>query len=365
MRASSGAGPNSPTGVAVVGIGAFAREHVLALRQIPGVQVRWIVGHDPIRTSELTALVPGARPTSEIADALADPAVHAVDIATATPTHAQLTIAAGRAGRHVHVEKPAALTLSDFDAMVAATEGRGLTLMVGQTVRFQPAVRALAEAVHRGDIGTPQLLHITWYTGHAWPGGWRGWQLDPVLSGGHPVHNGTHILDAATWLLGSEPVDVVARGFRTFSPAMESPDSFHVQLRTANGSLATLELCYALRRRGDLLRRIMIAGTGGTLLHTTDGEPTLHSDAASAPPASVDGALGRQLEHWLALVRGDATPIVTTAQARAALATALAAQQSLVSGQRVTVAEVPGHSRRATQPDAHSSSPSTQREARP
>lgn len=348
----------------MVGIGAFAREHVLALRQIPGVDVRWIVGTDPHRARELAVLVPGARISSDMADALADPAVHAVDVATATPSHAQLTVAAGRAGRHVHVEKPAALTLSDFDAMVAATEGRGLTLMVGQTVRFQPAVQALAEAVHRGDIGEPRLLHITWYTGHAWPAGWRGWQLDPALSGGHPVHNGTHILDAATWLLGSAPVDLIARGFRTFSPQMESPDSFHIQLRTASGSLATLELCYALRRRGDLVRRIMIAGTDGTLLHTTDGEPSLHSDAANAPPASVDGALQRQLEHWLALVRGEASSIVTSAQARAALAGALAAQQSLVSGSRVTVSEVPGYTDSTARPDAHGPASSTQREAR-
>ncbi|MHB1063084.1 MAG: Gfo/Idh/MocA family protein [Georgenia sp.] len=364
MRASVGYRTGGRIGLALVGIGAFAREHVLALRQIPGAEVRWIVGHDAARTNELAALVPGARATNEIADALADPAVRAVDVATATPTHAPLAIAAGHAGRHVHVEKPAALTLGDFDAVVAATEGRGLTLMVGQTVRFQPAVRALAEAVHRGDIGTPRLLHITWYTGHAWPGGWRGWQLDPELSGGHPVHNGTHILDAAIWLLGSAPVELVARGFRTFSPAMESPDSFHIQLRTANDSLATLELCYALRRRGDLLRRIMIAGTDGTLMHTTEGEPTLHSDAANAPPTSVDGALQQQLEHWLALIRGEVAPIVTTSQARAALAAALAAQQSLVSGKRVTVAEVPSHSEGSTQPQAHTSSPSTQREAR-
>lgn len=333
----------SPVGIAVVGTGAFAREHLTALAGLPAADVRWVVGHDLDRARSLAALVPGARATTDLDDALADDAVHAVDVVTATPAHARDTIAAGEAGKHVQVEKPAALTLADLDAMVAATEGRGTTLVVGQTVRFQPAVTALAAAARRGEIGTPRLAHISWYTGHAWPGGWRGWQLDPEMSGGHPVHNGTHIMDAATWLLDDEPVEVFARGFRTFSPEMDSPDSFHVQLRTSTGALATLELCYALRSRGELVRRVVLVGTEGTLAHSTTEEDGLHSDALTAPPASVDGALGIQLAHWLDVVRGDAAPVVTTPQVRAALATALAAQRSLVSGRRERVADVPGY----------------------
>ncbi|WP_264030956.1 Gfo/Idh/MocA family protein [Cellulosimicrobium sp. SH8] len=340
----SASGPaGAPVGIAVVGIGAFAREHLVALAALPGADVRWVVGHDLARTRALAALVPGARATTSLDEALADDAVHAVDVVTATPAHARDTIAAGEAGRHVQVEKPAALSLAQLDTMVAATEGRGTTLVVGQTVRFQPAVAALAAAARRGEIGTPRLAHVSWYTGHAWPGGWRGWQLDPELSGGHPVHNGTHILDVATWLLDDEPVEVFARGFRTFSPEMESPDSFHVQLRTASGALATLELCYALRRRGELVRRVVLVGTEGTLAHSTTEEDGLHSDATTAPPVSVEGALGIQLAHWLDVVRGDAAPVVTTPQVRAALATALAAQRSLVSGRRERVADVPGY----------------------
>ncbi|WP_265522258.1 Gfo/Idh/MocA family protein [Oerskovia flava] len=337
--------PHDPVGITLVGTGAFAREHLTALATLPGADVRWVVGHDLRRARDFAALTPGARATTDLAEALADDRAVAVDVVTATPTHARDTVAAGEAGRHVQVEKPAALSLPQLDAMVRATHGT--SLVVGQTVRFQPAVAALAAASRRGEIGTPRLAHVSWYTGHAWPGGWRGWQLDPELSGGHPVHNGTHIMDLATWLLDDEPAEVFARGFRTFSPDMDSPDSFHVQLRTASGALATLELCYALQRRGDLLRRVVLVGTEGTLAHTTAEEDGLHSDAATAPPPSVDGALRTQLAHWLDVVRGDAAPLVTTAQVRAALATALAAQRSLLSGRRERVRDVPGYDRGA------------------
>lgn len=240
----------------------------------------------------------------------------------------------------MHVDKPAALSLGELDEMIAATAGT--SLMVGQTVRFQPAVARLAAAVRSGQIGDPRLLHITWYTGHAWSGGWRSWQLDPDRSGGHPVHNGTHLVDAATWLLGSAPTEVFARGMRTFSPDMESPDSFHVQLRTADGALATLELCYALRERGDMLRRVVLVGTEGTLRHSTETEPGLSSDATRPAPLSVEGALRDQLDHWADVVTGAADPVVRTSEVRAALAGALAAQRSLVTGRRVHVTEIEG-----------------------
>lgn len=157
--------------ITVVGTGAFAREHLAALREMPKAEVRWVAGGDLGRAEALARLVPGARATTDITAAVTDPEVAAVDVVNATPDHARWTIAAGLAGKHVHVDKPAALTLVDLDAMIDATEGNGTTLMVGQTVRFQPAVAEIAAAVATGRIGTPRLAHISWYTGHAWPGG--------------------------------------------------------------------------------------------------------------------------------------------------------------------------------------------------
>lgn len=324
--------------VAVLGTGAFAREHLLALRRIPEVRVTHVAGSSLERATELAALVPGAIGTTDLAAVVADPAVDGVDVCNATPDHARWTIAAGRARKHVHVDKPATLTLADFDEMVAATEGNGRTLMVGQTVRFQPAVAELAAQAASGGIGDPRLLHITWYTGHVWPGGWRGWQLDIAKSGGHPVHNGTHALDLAVWLMGSEPVEVFGRDFPTFAAEMTMPDSFHLLVRFANGALAVIELCYALTQPGRFLRRVLLSGTEGTLLHDTDAEPGLASPRHAAPPSSLDDALCTQLQHWVRATQGVEPMIVTTAQARAALAAAIAGQESLRSGRPVSVA---------------------------
>lgn len=324
------------TRVAIAGSGVIAADHARALAAVPGVEVAYVYGSDVRRASGIAALVPGAIATDDYRKILDDPTVVAVDVCNATPDHAPFTIAAGEAGKHVHVEKPAALSIAEFDRMTAATEGLGRTLMVGQTVRFQPSVAALADAVHSGTIGTPRLAHVSWYTGYVWPGGWRGWQLDRAKSGGHPVHNGTHSLDVAVWLMGRTPVRVFTRSFPSFAAQMPVHDSFQMLVRFDDDSLATLEISYALATHADMFRRIVVAGTEGTVKHSTDDEPRLRGGVQVAP-ASVEGAMHRQLAHWIDVVRGDAEPIVKTTQVRAALRAALAAQQSLDTGLPVEI----------------------------
>ncbi|MBQ0928392.1 Gfo/Idh/MocA family protein [Saccharopolyspora endophytica] len=323
--------------VAIIGAGAIAHDHAAALDGLSGVRVSHVISSDPSRAAAVAARAPGAVPTAEAAAVLADPAVTGVSICTATPTHAAWALRSAESGKHVHVEKPVALSLTDFDAMAEACRRARVVFMVGQTVRFQPVVAELAAAVRAGDIGTPRLLHLSWYTGHTWPGGWRAWQLDPAKSGGHPVHNGTHALDLATWLFERRPIRVFARGFPTFAADLPTPDSFHLTVRFDDGSLALIELSYGLTRSGDFLRRYVLAGERGTLAHSTEDEPALISEAAKPAPASIAGAMDRQLDHWVRLIRGEAEPIVRLDQVRATLATALAAQQSLITGQPVEV----------------------------
>jgi predicted dehydrogenase len=317
-------------GIAVIGSGAIARDHVRALAALDGVQVVTVTGSDPARAAAVAALAPGSRVEADAATAICDPDVQAVDVCGHTADHATWSIAAGRAGRHVMVEKPAALNLPDLERMIAAT--RTGSLLVGQTVRFQPAVAELQRQVADGAIGTPRLIHITWYVGHVWPGGWRGWQLDAARSGGHPVHNGTHAFDLVAWITGRVPRRVFARAFPSFAAQMDVPDSFHVTIRLDDGSIALVELSYALRQPGDMLRRLVVTGTQGTLVHSTTDDPGLVSASLRPPPASIDGAFDRQMRHWRDVVTGHCAPVTTAGEIRAALAGALAAQRSLATG---------------------------------
>lgn len=326
--------------IALIGAGGIARDHVAAYARIPGVRVSHVVDMDAGRAQSLAAPL-GAAWSTDAAAALAAPHIDAVDICTPSETHAALAIAAAERGKAVHVEKPAALSLADFDAMVMAAERHGVPLMVGQTARFQPVNAEIAREIATGSVGRLRVLHITWYAGHVWEGGWRAWQLDPARSGGHPLHNGIHALDLAVWLFGRTPTRVFARGFRTHAPTMGIPDSFHITARFDDGSMALLEISYALRTRGDSLRRILAVGESGSLSHSTEEDPQVYSDGVHLPSPSVEDAMYHQLRHWVATLRGEEEPVVKAAEVRGALAAALAAQVSLERGTAVTIAEAP------------------------
>lgn len=317
----------------------IAHSHASSLAHMAGVRVTHVVSTRLQSAQEVARLAPGAIPTTDRRAALADPRVGAVVICTPTDSHASLTIEALQRGKAVLVEKPAALSVVDFDRMTAAAEAGGVPLMVGQTSRFQPVHRELERAVREGAVGRLRALKLTWYAGYVWPRAWRAWQLDVSRSGGHPVHNGVHPLDLVTWLLGQAPKRVFARSFRTFSPDVPMPDSFHITLRCED-ALALVELSYGLTRPGDNLRRLLAIGEKGTIQHRSDDEEELLSGTAPAASPSLDQAMDHELCHWLATLRGEEEPLVRAHEVRATLAAALAAQRSLETGRAVDIEEV-------------------------
>ena len=324
--------------VALIGAGGIAQDHATAYARIPGARVAHVVDMDAGRAQSLATRI-GASWSTDAAAVFASADIDAVDICTPSETHAALTIAAAAQGKAIHVEKPAALSLAEYDAMVAATEQYGVPLMVGQTARFQPVNTDIAREIAAGNIGRLRVLHVTWYAGHVWADGWRAWQLDPARSGGHPVHNGIHALDLAIWLFGRQPTRVFTRGIRTFAPTMGIPDSFHMTVRFDDGSMALVEIAYALHTRGDALRRILAVGERGSLSHSTEEDPQVYSEGIHLPSPAIEDAMYHQLRHWIATLHGDEEPIVKTAEVRGALAAALAAQISLESGAAVAIGE--------------------------
>lgn len=324
--------------IGLIGAGAIARDHVQALAHIPGGRIVHVVDRHPERAQALARLAGDATWSTDAASLLENPDIDAVDICTSPDSHAALTIAAAEHGKAIHLEKPVALSLEEVDRMLEAVSRQGVPFLLGQTARFQPVHLELASAVQAGVIGQARAVHITWYAGHIWPGGWRAWQLDAARCGGHLVHNGIHAIDLAVWLLGDRPERAFARGFRTFSPDVPTPDSFHITLRFANGALALLEWSYALRQRGDLLRRVVVIGEEGTLHHSTEGESGLRSDASRPVAVGTLGAFDQQMRHWIDVLNGKAEALVTPAQVRAAFAAALASQESYATGRAIPIA---------------------------
>lgn len=324
--------------IGIIGAGAIAHDHVRALRAFSEVEIAHVVDRHADRAENLARRVGDATWSTDPATLFTDTSIDAVTICTSPDSHAQYTITAAEHGKAILLEKPVALNMADVEMVLEAVSCAGVSFLVGQTSRFQPVNMDVSSAIGAGTIGKLRALHLSWYAGHLWPGGWRAWQLEVERCGGHLVHNGIHAIDYAVSLFDGLPVRVFARGFTSFSPQMPTPDSFHIILRFDDGSMAMLEWSYALRQRGDLLRRIVAIGESGTLHHTTEGERDVHSDTAYPVAAGTLGAFELQMRHWVDVLNGDATPMVTPDHVRGSIAAALAAQESYETGRAITIA---------------------------
>lgn len=169
---------------------------------------------------------------------LDDPAIDAVVVCSATPTHAPIIAAAAAAGKHIFCEKPIALDLAAIDDALAAVARAGVKLQIGFNRRFDASYRRAREAVARGEIGRPELLRIT--------------SRDPApppadyvrASGGLFLDMTIHDFDMARFLLGDEVVEVYAVGDALVDPAIGAAgdlDTAIVTLRFAGGALGTID----------------------------------------------------------------------------------------------------------------------------
>ncbi len=144
-------------GVAVVGAGYWGPNLVRNFAASPDWDLRWVVDLDEAR-AERIAETAGARTTTDLEVALADPDVHAIAIATPASTHAAIALRAIEAGRHVLVEKPLASTYAAGEQIVAAAEAAGVAVMCDHTFCYTPTVEFLKSIVDDGTLGDVQFF---------------------------------------------------------------------------------------------------------------------------------------------------------------------------------------------------------------
>lgn len=182
----------------VIGVGDITRKRV-----IPAIQAErrshlyGIVTRDPAKAA------PYAKHAwTSLNDALTDPEVHAVYVASPVFLHAPHSIASLRAAKHVLCEKPMAMNEAEAHSMVRAAEECGKTLGIAYYRRTYPKVRRAKELLENGAIGKPVLAELTchtWFDGQ----GPRSWLVDPAKSGGGPLYDiASHRIDLLNFWFG-------------------------------------------------------------------------------------------------------------------------------------------------------------------
>jgi myo-inositol 2-dehydrogenase/D-chiro-inositol 1-dehydrogenase len=278
---------------------------------------------------------------SDTATALADPKVGAVIIASSTDTHADLVIAAARAGKAIFCEKPIDLSLTRVDACLDAVAKAGVPMLVGFNRRFDPSFAELHRRIGAGAIGAVEQVVITSRD----PG------PPPVsyikVSGGLFRDMTIHDFDMARWMLGEEPVEVFAYGATLVDPAIGQAgdiDSAMVLLKTASGRMAHIN--NSRRASYGYDQRVEVHGSAGRLLAGNRTPTTV--ELADANAVAADKPLHFFLERYAdayrielnafldAVANGMKMP-VGAEDGRQALVLADAAVESLRTGRPVKV----------------------------
>jgi predicted dehydrogenase len=274
--------------IAILGLGFMGTTHLKALDAIEGVQLAAVLGNDERQLAGDFSAVKGnlGGPAGKVdlsgvakyrhLDALlADRSIDAVDICLPTDLHEPVAIQALRAGKHVLVEKPMALTGAAADRMVAEAERCGRLLMTAHVLRFWPEFAALREAVRGGRFGCAR--YGVFHRRCAAPG-WGGWLKDPARSGGGVFDLLIHDVDMCLHLFGT-PEAVSATGH---SDAAAGIDCIHAELFYSVGAAVLITGGWHAPGAFPFSMEFTVAFDGGTLDYSSAGRPLVAYTAGGA-----------------------------------------------------------------------------------
>ena len=191
-------------GWALIGCGAAGRALTRGAAADPDIAVHGFCDVEPEAAAALRRDYPDAWHTTEPDVVFSDSAVDVVSIATAHDSHAELAIAALRAGKHVYLEKPMAMTSADCLRIEAERAAADRRLMLNHSIRFANTARAARERLGPIMVSHAQCTQP--------PADLSRWRWHPTQGGGPLYDVGIHALDLLCWMHDAHPVEVYATG---------------------------------------------------------------------------------------------------------------------------------------------------------
>lgn len=273
----------------------------------------------------------------DVTSLLADPQIGAVVIATPGFLHRPVVEQAAAAGKHVFVEKPMAVTADDCDAILAAAAGAGITLMVGQVLRYYPCWWKCLELVRAGTIGEVWGISVT-RAGGGWTRWSQPWRQSLAMCGGLLMEVNAHEIDFMVQAAG-EVERVYAEADHFGDDGCDYSNLLFVSLRFRSGAVGMLHSSN-VSGIGDLNGKI--EGSEGSLLYTGgfggDGSD-IHwarkggeRERLPIRDIRIENPVRKELRLFVEAVQNGTAPPVTGAEARHNVLVALAAYESARTG---------------------------------
>lgn len=319
--------------VAVIGTGVMGADHARILASdVPGAALQVVCDANGTRARELGDQLGAAHVLTDPLEALSRADVDAVLIASPDSTHADLTIAAMEAGKHVLCEKPLAPTSQDTQRVIEAENRIGeRRVHIGFMRRFDPSYRAMKSAMESGAVGEALMMHnfhrnVTapeWFTG------------EMAISNSAP-----HEFDICRYVLGSEYVSVLALQM----PSKNAIAPVFLVLKTSDGQMVNIEVNNNASYGYDV--RCELVGSNGSVDLKTPVHATYNASLQSVQRFDPDwrprfaDAYRLQNKAWInSIASGETDPRL--ANAWDGLCSTLVAEAGVVSLQKGTWQPIP------------------------
>lgn len=239
------------TRVAVVGCGYWGPNFVRNFSQLADSEVAYCCDLSEDRLAHMRTLYPYVRTTARLADALGDPTVSAVVVATPVSTHFPIGSACLKAGKHVLIEKPIAASGREVLRLIEMAEERGLVLMGGHTFLFNAAVLKVKEYIESGELGEIYYINTTRVNLGLFQEDINVvWDLAP------------HDVSILNFILNARPVAVAANGRPYIRGGIE--DVAFITLEYPKGVLANVHVSWLDPNK---IRRTTIVGSKKMLVY--------------------------------------------------------------------------------------------------
>jgi predicted dehydrogenase len=313
-----------PLNIAIVGLGKITQDqHIPAIKANPSFAL--------VAVASLRGLAVEGVPHAfkdHRAMLASVPDLDAVAVCTPPQPRHGIARDALRAGKHVLVDKPMALTVAEADEMMAAADRAGTVLVPFQNTRFSPPFRAAAQNVREGAIGDVTGFRVAF--GHAGPQAWAPgatWFFErSTAGGGCLIDLGVHAVDLVRAVVGDD-VTHVSAVLNGRAGDVETDAQLLVRLR--GGAIGSVHASWSAQPGPD--HQLTVVGTLGTL-HLDARTPLTLVTPGERTRVELTDEPGSPLLELLAAVAGERAPAVTAADGRASLAVVEAAYRSAGTG---------------------------------
>ncbi len=230
---------NVPSGIIRVGIiggGNFAKNfHMPNIARIEGMTIHAIASNTGANAKNMAKKYGAKYATTDYFDILRDDDIDLVVITTRHNLHYKIAVEALNMGKHVFVEKPAAMNQKDMEKLIQTAERSGKIFMVGFNRRFSSLIEK-AKSILDSSSG-PVVINYRVNAGKL-PS--DHWLYDSVEGGGRIIGEGVHFFDLMNFIAGSTPSDISVISLNSGTPSIKSGDNVAVSIKYRNGSVGNL-----------------------------------------------------------------------------------------------------------------------------